>query len=617
MTNLRVEKQWRITAKIDTALCIGDSGASESGVDRATVKTSDDKLYIPASTLKGIWRHACEAIARGQEKDVCDSPRAETMCRKDHCIICQIFGSPTLESRIFINDLMIDADLETQLTAIRSGVSINRNRRVAEDHRLYFTETSLPNAGFEFSGDVTIGSKITDEQIDLLSAGLKYIHAIGSGKTRGLGWLSIEHKETTSATQEVESIATDSETFTELSIKVTLESPIITGGRKPSGQAAETVQYIRGGLIRGAVANALLADLENSEPDDDFKQLFLNDGAGIFRNCYPGVNVLPATAIGCKNFSGFRAVNDEENHGIFDTLFQRLVAEEASLLYHPNCPNCDDDGRVEAKSGFYTQSKGCYKQKILNTRLLTRVAINRQRKVAADGLLYHLNAIDPLIMKGEKSKNVRLYGSARVPSALVSKVADTLQKQVQRLGGGSSRGLGRVSVKVKKRDDNDTDSLEQRISKFNKEFEKVWGSYSHLPNVNIGDFDDGYFSVDLQSGAILEQNWQSSMVITEQMLQETTGCNAEVKLIRSFANYDYVSGWNAAWKLPKETDLVTQMGSVFVFRATDIDAWIPALQTLESKGIGNRREEGFGQILICDRFHLRTREQVKKEEELK
>ena len=617
MTNLRAEKQWRITAKIDTALCIGDSGASESGVDRATVKTSDDKLYIPASTLKGIWRHACEAIARGQEKDVCDSPRAETMCRKDHCIICQIFGSPTLESRIFINDLMIDADLETQLTAIRSGVSINRNRRVAEDHRLYFTETSLPNAGFEFSGDVTIGSKITDEQIDLLSAGLKYIHAIGSGKTRGLGWLSIEHKETTSATQEVESIATDSETFTELSIKVTLESPIITGGRKPSGQAAETVQYIRGGLIRGAVANALLADLENSEPDDDFKQLFLNDGAGIFRNCYPGVNVLPATAIGCKNFSGFRAVNDEENHGIFDTLFQRLVAEEASLLYHPNCPNCDDDGRVEAKSGFYTQSKGCYKQKILNTRLLTRVAINRQRKVAADGLLYHLNAIDPLIMKGEKSKNVRLYGSARVPSALVSKVADTLQKQVQRLGGGSSRGLGRVSVKVKKRDDNDTDSLEQRISKFNKEFEKVWETYSRLPNVDIEAFDGGYFSVDLQSGAILEQNWQSSMVITEQMLQETTGCNAEVKLIRSFANYDYVSGWNAAWKLPKETDLVTQMGSVFVFRATDIDAWIPALQTLESKGIGNRREEGFGQILICDRFHLRTREQVKKEEELK
>ena len=614
MTNPAAEKQWRITAKIDTALCIGDSGASETGADRATVKTSDGKLYIPASTLKGIWRHACEAIARGQEKDVCNSPRAETMCRIDHCIICQIFGSPTLESRIFINDLIADSALAAESTEIRSGVTINRNRRVTEDKRLYFTETSLSNAELKFSGDVTIGSEITDEQIDLLSAGLKYIHAIGSGKTRGLGWLQIEQEERIPATQEVQSIATDSEESTELSIKVTLESPIITGGRKPSGQAVETVQYIRGGLIRGAVAKALLADLENSEPDDDFKQLFLNDDAGIFRNCYPGVNVLPATAIGCKDYAGFLAANDpdrKEKHGIFDTLFQRLVAEKAGLLYHPSCPNCDDDddGRVEAKSGFYTQSKGCYKQKTLNTRLLTRVAINRQRKVAADGLLYHLNAIDPLIVKGEKSKNVSLYGSARVPSALVSKVADTLQKQVQRLGGGSSRGLGQVSVKVKKRDA--IESLEIRIHDFNTVLQKVWETYSHLPNVNIGAFDGGYFSIALQSGAILEENWQSSMVITEQMLQETTGCNAEVKFIRSFANYDYVSGWNAAWKLPKETDLVTQMGSVFVFRSTDIDAWIPALQTLESKGIGNRREEGFGQIWICDRFHLRTREQVK------
>ena len=618
MTNPRAEKQWQITAKIDTALCIGDSGASESGADKSTVKTSDDKLYIPASTLKGIWRHACEAIAKGQEKDVCNSPRAETMCRKDHCIICQIFGSPTLESRIFINDLIIDADLETQLTAIRSGVSINRNRRVAEDHRLYFTETSLPNARFKFSGDVTLGSEITDEQIELLSAGLKYIHAIGTGKSRGLGWLSIEHEETTLTTQEVQSIETDSEESTELAIEVTLKSPMITGGRKPSGQAVETVQYIRGGLIRGAVANALLTDLENNEPDKDFKQLFLNDDAAIFRNCTPGKSVLPATAIGCKDSSGFLAADDpdrKEKHGIFDTLFQRLVAEKAGLLYHPSCPNCkddDDDGRVEAKSGFYKQSKGCYKQKTLNTRLLTRVAINRKRKVAADGILYHLNAVDPLIVKGEKSKNVRLYGSARVPSTLVSKVADTLQKQVHRLGGGSSRGLGKVCLKVDKHES--SDPLKKRIDAFKEALQKVWETYSRLPNVDIGDFDGGYFSITLQSDAMLVQNWQRSMVITEQMLQETTGCNAEVELIRSFASYDYVSGWNAAWKLPKETDLVTRIGSVFVFRTPDIDAWIPALQTLENKGIGNRREEGFGQILICDPFHLRTREQVNKKE---
>ena len=41
VTNPTTEKQWRITATVDTALCIGDSGSSETGADKSTVKTSD------------------------------------------------------------------------------------------------------------------------------------------------------------------------------------------------------------------------------------------------------------------------------------------------------------------------------------------------------------------------------------------------------------------------------------------------------------------------------------------------------------------------------------------------------------------------------------------------
>ena len=362
--------------------------------------------------------------------------------RDNHCIICQIFGSPASESRIFITDLTPDNDLGIKTTEIRSGVTINRNRRVAEDQRLYFTETSLPNAGFEFSGDVTIGSEITAEQIELLSAGLNYIHAIGSGKTRGLGWLNIGYKETTSATQDVQSIEVDSESYTELSIKVTLKSPILTGGRKPSGQAVEAVQYIRGGLIRGAIAKAWLADLENNEPDADFDRLFLNDKVGIFRNCTPGTKVLPATAAGCKDDSGFLA---DGKHGIFDTLFERIVSEKAKWMYQPNCPKCQ--GRVDSKSGFYEGVAESYKERHLNTRLLTRVAINRQRKVAEDELLYHLTTIDPITVEG---KEATLQGSVRIPSDLVNKVNRTLQQKVKRLGGGSSRGLGKVYINLEK-----------------------------------------------------------------------------------------------------------------------------------------------------------------------
>lgn len=608
MTNSSIEKRWGITATVDTALCIGDSGASETFADRTTVKTSNGKLYIPASTLKGIWRHACEAIANSQGQQVCNSPRAESMCDTNHCVICQIFGSPTLESRIFISDLIIvNTGLKDKSTEIRNGVTINRRRRVAEDQRLYFTETSLPNAGFVFSGDVTIDGEVTDDQIELLCTGLNYIHAIGTGKSRGLGWLQIKHEELTLDTQEVLSIASDSEGITEFAIEVTLKSPIITGGRKPTGQAVEAVQHIRGGLIRGAVAKAWLTNSENGEPDADFRELFLNDGAGIFRNCYPGSNVLPPTAIGCKDFAGFLSADDAEKHGIFDTLLERLISEQADWLYQPNCPSCG--GRVESQGGFYEQLNEFYEKRALNTRLLTRVAINRQRKVAEDELLYHLTAVDPL---SEDGQEVRLHGSARVPAPLVSKVADTLQKQVQRLGGGVSRGLGRVCVKAMAKCE-DSDSLEQRIDNFNAALQEVWETYSHLPTVKMDAFEGTYFSIALQSDAILvsEDGWQRSMILTAPVLQDMAGCDAEVTLIRSFASYDYVGGWNAAWGLPKATDLATHMGSVFVFHTADIDSWISALKMLEKVGIGSRSEEGFGQILICDPFHLWTREKVK------
>ena len=514
MTNSSGEKRWCITATIDTALCIGDSGSGETGADRTTVKTSDGKLYIPASTLKGIWRHACEAIARGQGKEVCNSPRAELMCAEKHadkhCIICQIFGSPRLESRIFINDLMMKTDVAVKSTEIRNGVTVNRRRRVAGDQRLYFTETSLANAGIQFSGEVTIGREVTTEQLKLLRAGLGYIHAIGTGKSRGLGWLKIEQKELSIQPQEVLSITPASEDFTELRLKITLESPILPGGRKPTGQAAEAVQYIRGSLIRGAIAKAWLADSENREPDDDFRKLFLNEEAGIFHNCYLGSKILPATAVGCKDFSGFLKEGDCEKHGIFDTLLERLVAEKAERLYQPKCPHCEDKGRVESQGGFYEQIDERYEKRTPKTRLLTRVVINRQRKVAEDELLYHLTAVDPLSID---KKNVSLKGSVRVPSELVSRVSDTLQKQVQRLGGGTSRGLGRVRVEVEAKS-TDAQPLKERITNFNKALQKFWDAYCHLPNVKMDPFEGTYFSVNLQSDAILiaEDGWQRSMV---------------------------------------------------------------------------------------------------------
>ena len=278
-------------------------------------------------------------------------------------------------------------------------------------------------------------------------------------------------------------------------------------------------------------------------------------------------------------------------------------------MYQPNCPHCLE--RVESQSGFYTESNGVYTKNTLNTRLLTRVAINRQRKVAEDELLYHLTAVDPLSTDG---KEVYLQGTMKVPSALTNKVADTLQKKVKRLGGGSSRGLGKVSLKVEKYEVQDT--LKQRIDKFNCALQETWNNYFQLSNVGIGAFDGIYFSVNLQSDAILtaEDGWQRSMVITAPMLKQMTGCGTESDLHPKFCELRLcwwvecgMGGYRKRRTLSRKWE-----ASLFFIHLILRRGFLPCRHS-KITASGDRREEGFGQITICDAFHLRSRGQVKSE----
>jgi CRISPR-associated protein Csx10 len=76
----------------------------------------------------------------------------------------------------------------------------------------------------------------------------------------------------------------------------------------------------------------------------------------------------------------------------------------------------------------------------------------------------------------------------------------------------------------------------------------------------------------------------------------------------AYSSYEYLSGWNAAWGLMKDVELITQKGSVYLFSTTQAEPWIQRLGELEMRGLGDRTCEGFGQIQICSDFHLIFRE---------
>ncbi len=84
-----------------------------------------------------------------------------------------------------------------------------------------------------------------------------------------------------------------------------------------------------------------------------------------------------------------------------------------------------------------------------------------------------------------------------------------------------------------------------------------------------------------------------------------------LKLEVVYSSYNYRSGWNAAWGLMKDIELVTDRGSVYLFSTNQPDLWIEKLKDLELKGVGDRTSEGFGQVQVCNEFHSVFREKAK------
>ncbi|MFN6540313.1 MAG: RAMP superfamily CRISPR-associated protein [Nostoc sp. EkiNYC01] len=220
LSNSNTVETYTITAVIHSALCVGAGGSSGSLADKPIVRNSERNLLIPGSQIKGRVRHECEKLLRGLKWEISESPNAGRMVihrdnapakfQRDeykipgyehtyHCLISQIFGDPILPSRVIFDDLVCTEEPENLAEVLRPGVTINRRRRIAEEKKLYFLETSPVNAKLQFQGEIHIQPSLTAERPDyakvLILAGLRQIYALGGSKSAGLGWLHWELEE--------------------------------------------------------------------------------------------------------------------------------------------------------------------------------------------------------------------------------------------------------------------------------------------------------------------------------------------------------------------------------------------------------------------------------------
>jgi CRISPR-associated protein Csx10 len=257
-----------------------------------------------------------------------------------------------------------------------------------------------------------------------------------------------------------------------------------------------------------------------------------------------------------------------------------------------------------------------YHKRDVDQRLLTRVAINRRRMVAEDGLLYSPYVISQAV---ERDRHDKDKTSEYVQACFVSHVwrlPDTfdkgLLKRIQTVGGSTSRGLGHVSIEIEtpEGDVGDPEAVQRRVEALDADikatmaqFRKWTGKAESGEDVCEGT----YFVVGLWSDAVLRTvQGLPTMVFDAEMLEAATGIKAA--LVRSYASYGYGGGWQSAWGLPKPAEVLARSGAVYLFCAEELaDADYRSLANLEITGVGEQTAEGYGQVRISDEFHLKRR----------
>ncbi len=440
-------------------------------------------------------------------------------------------------------------------------------------------------------------------------------------------------------------------------IIIELQTPLLAGEPR-QGNSYSSFRYLPGSVLRGAVAERLMADWSDarrqlSHPEEcdkpqncEFCQIFGLDEAYAprFSDCYPvwaagdELYLFPLTARTCKRHGGFKEPKaTEERHGIQDTLIRLAAARDAwkanetrPYIYTANCTECGDPLTGPAAEHYGRSAETFYTATTQNRRF-SRTAINRQRHTAQNGQLFTLGVMgEQTRLQGTEQKIVstRLKGtleSGRAPQALLEQTV----KQVGWLGSSTSRGLGQVSHitlrKVEPPDgqkpvseygellvngrypeilsDTAAPALIKRLAAFNQEIARERDFYKALGMAGVLP-DSWYFTIDLQANAFVQQFGLPTLKLTPEMLRLP-----QVSCHFTAAEAVERGGWSTAWGLPLPRQLGIARGSVFMFGVESGDAAVAndiltRLEKLEQEGIGADRGRGAGRLLICAPFHM-------------
>ncbi|RLI27302.1 hypothetical protein DRO58_04510 [Candidatus Bathyarchaeota archaeon] len=376
-----------------------------------------------------------------------------------------------------------------------------------------------------------------------------------------------------------------------LEVVAKAETPLHVGTGRHYGVVKECRPYIPGSFLRGAFGTALIKVccvkpeyIDNhsecpSREECPYFRLFRDEGNKasriIFRHAYP-------RHVGC--FGGGVYLPAPRNLYTCRSMHTRRYSFEPLETV---CEECKE--RLEPFRGYVCSSCGTLTKSPVRFQRIAYTALDRSKGSAA--IILHIPGTEPygtlhsvdVIPRGfEFQTHVTLSKDVMDLTELVVKVLETAVPD-EGLGGSKSRGLGKVSLRVKKVSDVTSGDVEARAS----------------------ELDSENFTVRLLSDAFLKEPLLKPETLLAYARRAYTwvyrkGAPSlpDVKLDAWVVSTGVMGGWSLRDGRRRSIRPIVEAGAVYRYVSTGSEELSKALAALEYLAVGGFKAHGYGQVRI-------------------
>jgi CRISPR-associated protein Csx10 len=592
----QLTRQLTIKIKLTSDWHIGAGAGIPGDIDSLVQKDKDELPYIPAKTLTGILRDACELVAFGLDngENGVWQQWVNYLFGEQPALAKEAIEKEPLPAALSIRAAYFSDSLrevlknkpsvKNALTFVKPGISIDSESGCAKEDFLRFEEVVRGGALLEAKCELNLPTNQEQQKTAhaLLVAGTKFVERLGGKRRRGAGkceleikgediksyidWISkhpqpqaplidkASEKEDTKNTGYVNDLV--NEEWVEINLGITTKSPLIIS-KRTVGNVVETLDYIPGTHLLRII----------------FKKL-----SGL------GVDLVSAIAHGDIILTNATLeVNQQQGRPVPLALFYKKLGgglDKGGEVYNRFCED-EPDGQLKGyRAGYIDSTDGNnlprYKTVQMTVGTHNTIEDKFQRPTSDLGGVYSYEAIQP----GTKLQ-AKLKLKKSIADMLDKKDWRKLLKGNYRIGQSKKDDYGDIELSVL---DNPEPKKESSATN-NKEL-TVW----LLSDVLLRD-ERLRPTTDIK---YLEQELEKHLNVQ----LETKSCDE--KKLAYLARTHRIDSWQVRWGLPRPSLVGLTAGTCVVFEIIEGTLEQNLLAQIQSRGIGERRAEGYGQISLND-----------------